>query len=49
MSKGRAWPREDRRFRDPETGRMMRQITSHPSIHHHPSSSFRHGTTQCGG
>ena len=28
--------RMDRLFRDPGTGRRMRQITCHPSIHHHP-------------
>lgn len=36
MSKGRIWPREDRWFIDPGTGARIRQITSHPSIHHHP-------------
>ena len=36
MSKGRIWPREDRWFEDPATGARMRQITSHPTIHHHP-------------
>lgn len=36
MPKGTILPREDRRFRDPGTGAAMRQITSHPSIHHHP-------------
>ena len=36
MPKGTVLPREDRQFRDPATGRATRQITSHPSIHHHP-------------
>lgn len=36
MSKGRVWPREARSFRDPATGRTIRQVTTHPSIHHHP-------------
>ena len=36
MGKGRVWPREDRWFRDPGTSARLRQITSHPSIHHHP-------------
>jgi len=36
MAKGSVSPREDRLFRDPGTGVAMRQITAHPSIHHHP-------------
>lgn len=36
MSKGKIHPRESREFRDPQTGAAIRQITSHPSIHHHP-------------
>lgn len=36
MMKGARLPREDREFRDEQTGRRMRQVTSHPSIHHHP-------------
>jgi len=36
MTKGTRSPREDRVFRDERTGRRMRQITSHPSTHHHP-------------
>lgn len=34
--KGCVWPDESRCFEDPLTGRAIRQITSHPSIHHHP-------------
>ena len=34
--KGKVYPREDRAFTDPATGRRIRQITGHPSIHHHP-------------
>jgi oligogalacturonide lyase len=34
--KGRVYAREDREFADPATGRRIRQVTSHPSIHHHP-------------
>ncbi len=36
MTKGKRFLREDREFRDERTGRRMRQVTSHPSIHHHP-------------
>ena len=36
MSVGRRLPPESREFRDEKTGRRMRQVTSHPSIHHHP-------------
>lgn len=36
MSKGRVHPREDRIATDPRSGRRIRQVTSHPSIHHHP-------------
>ncbi len=36
MPKGTVLPREDRHFQDLATGRAMRQITAHPSIHHHP-------------
>ncbi len=36
MSKGARYPREDRSFADPISGRRLRQVTSHPSIHHHP-------------
>jgi oligogalacturonide lyase len=34
--KGRVWPSEWRWLRDQATGTRIRQITSHPSIHHHP-------------
>lgn len=34
--KGRLYPPESRTFADPATGRAIRQVTSHPSIHHHP-------------
>ena len=34
--KGRVWPGESRVSRDPHTGATVRQVTSHPSIHHHP-------------
>lgn len=36
MSKGRTFPSEARWLRDPGTGARIRQVTSHPSIHHHP-------------
>jgi len=36
MGKGRAYPREDHIVVDPDCTRPVRQITSHPSIHHHP-------------
>jgi oligogalacturonide lyase len=36
MTKGRIFPREDRHFVDPRSGRRVRQVTSHASIHHHP-------------
>mgnify|MGYP006173604461 CR=1 FL=1 len=36
MSKGRVLPAESRWLADPTTGRRIRQVTSHPSIHHHP-------------
>jgi oligogalacturonide lyase len=34
--KGARFPREDRVVTDATSGRQVRQITSHPSIHHHP-------------
>lgn len=34
--KGRAYPSEARWLEDAATGRRIRQVTSHPSIHHHP-------------
>lgn len=36
MSVGTRLPSESREFRDERTDRRMRQVTSHPSIHHHP-------------
>ena len=36
MSKGRIWPAESVAQADPLSGRRVRQITAHPSIHHHP-------------
>ncbi|MBM3832818.1 MAG: hypothetical protein FJ403_06005 [Verrucomicrobia bacterium] len=36
MSKGTVYPAESREFRDAKTGVRIRQVTAHPSIHHHP-------------
>ena len=36
MSKGQRYPAESREHTDAASGRRIRQITSHPSIHHHP-------------
>ena len=36
MPKGQLHPSESRTSCDPQTGAEVRQITSHPSIHHHP-------------
>src|SRR4051812_32341244 len=36
MSKGQHYPAESRESTDAASGRRVRQITSHPSIHHHP-------------
>jgi len=36
MTKGTVFPSEARWLSDPETGARIRQVTSHPSIHHHP-------------
>src|SRR3569623_820204 len=36
MSKGQRTKPESRETKDPTSGRRIRQITSHPSIHHHP-------------
>jgi oligogalacturonide lyase len=36
MSAGSVFPSEAREFADPKTGARVRQITDHPSIHHHP-------------
>lgn len=35
-NKGRIWPAEAIQYQDRLTGRSVRQITNHPSIHHHP-------------
>ncbi len=34
--KGKVFPDESHWLNDPATGRCIRQVTSHPSIHHHP-------------
>ena len=36
MGRGTLYPPESRTLRDPQTGAEIRQITAHPSIHHHP-------------
>jgi len=36
VSKGKVSPREARWLKDEATGRRVRQVTQHPSIHHHP-------------
>jgi oligogalacturonide lyase len=36
MAKGTVHPREDQWSEDAATGRRIRQVTRHPSIHHHP-------------
>jgi oligogalacturonide lyase len=36
VGKGAHFPAEDRLATDPASGRRIRQVTSHPSIHHHP-------------
>jgi oligogalacturonide lyase len=36
MSKGKLFHSEVREFKDPQTGAQIRQLTNHPSIHHHP-------------
>jgi oligogalacturonide lyase len=36
MSKGEIFPAESVLHRDEQTGLPVRQVTSHPSIHHHP-------------
>ena len=36
MSKGQRYPAESRQHIDATSGHRIRQITSHPSIHHHP-------------
>lgn len=36
MAKGDLFPGESREFADAKTGAAIRQVTTHPSIHHHP-------------
>jgi oligogalacturonide lyase len=36
MSRGRIYPSETSRFNDKQTGVVIRQVTQHPAIHHHP-------------
>lgn len=36
MSKGKIYPYESKIFHDSRTGTRIRQVTAHPSIHHHP-------------
>ena len=36
MSKGERFPSEAIVRTDSRTGRQVRQVTNHPSIHHHP-------------
>ena len=36
MAPGSVFPSESRRFTDSATGARLRQVTDHPSIHHHP-------------
>ncbi|MCA9837751.1 MAG: PD40 domain-containing protein [Trueperaceae bacterium] len=36
MARGSIYPSEAVRFEDAKTGAQLRQISSHPSIHHHP-------------
>ena len=36
MLKGNIYPSESKELTDQQTGARVRQITSHPSIHHHP-------------
>jgi oligogalacturonide lyase len=36
MKRDRSRPPESRSFTDPRTGARVRQVTNHPSIHHHP-------------
>ena len=36
MSRGQVLPPENRTCSDPRTGATVRQVTRHPSIHHHP-------------
>ena len=36
MAKGESYACESREFRDEKTGARLRQVTNHPSVHHHP-------------
>ena len=36
MPKGAIYPSEAKTFQDVHTGANIRQVTDHPSIHHHP-------------
>lgn len=36
MPRGQLYPSEARTFRDEATGVSVRQVTDHPSVHHHP-------------
>ena len=36
MSQGQLFPPESNVFQDEATGVTIRQVTDHPSIHHHP-------------
>src|SRR5215212_7784023 len=36
MAKGTVYPAESRTFQDARTGASIRQVTDHPSMHHHP-------------
>ena len=36
MKRDHIYPSESRTFTDPRTGVVTRQVTNHPSIHHHP-------------
>jgi oligogalacturonide lyase len=36
MAKGTIYPAESRTFQDARTGVSIRQVTNHPSMHHHP-------------
>lgn len=36
MGKGSVYPPEGKTYRDRRSGALIRQVTSHPSIHHHP-------------
>lgn len=36
MAKGESYASVSREFRDEKTGARLRQVTNHPSVHHHP-------------